>query len=159
MPGEQQYDKYFCMSHGISRKYPKGDSDFHIISTIEICEALYIRVAYAVGLLRQHSPQLCALKRKCCHFDEILITDCTESCHFDNFRCSKWWKFRQNDDISVSVCAGWIIVLAVSVLSVTHNMLADEEPSAQRTQHVIITSLLRHVPAGRSQAIRYQSHL
>ena len=43
------------------------------------------------------------LKRKCCHFDEILITDCTESCHFDNFRCSQWWKFRQNDDISVSV--------------------------------------------------------
>ena len=46
-----------------------------------------------------------ALKRKCCHFDEILFTDCTESCHFDNFRCSQWWKFRQNDDISVSVCA------------------------------------------------------
>ena len=43
------------------------------------------------------------LKRKCCHFDEILITDCTESCHFDNFRCSQWLKFRQNDDISVSV--------------------------------------------------------
>ena len=36
-------------------------------------------------------------------FDEILITDCTESCHFDNFRCSQWWRFRQNDDISVSV--------------------------------------------------------
>ena len=50
-----------------------------------------------------------ALKRKCCHFDEILITDCTESCHFDNFRCSQWWKFRQNDDISVSVSyAPWI---------------------------------------------------
>ena len=43
------------------------------------------------------------LKQKCCHFDEILITDCTESCHFDNFRCSQWLKFRQNDDISVSV--------------------------------------------------------
>ena len=43
------------------------------------------------------------LKRKCCHFDDILITDCTESCHFDNFRCSQWLKFRQNDDISVSV--------------------------------------------------------
>ena len=49
-----------------------------------------------------------SLKRKCCHFDEILITDCTESCHFDNFRCSQWWKFRQNDDISVSVINGWI---------------------------------------------------
>ena len=38
-----------------------------------------------------------------CHFDDILITDCTESCYFDNFRCSQWWKFRQNDNISASV--------------------------------------------------------
>ena len=52
---------------------------------------------------RLYPETSCSLKRKCCHFDEILITDCTESCHFDNFRCSQWWKFRQNDDISVSV--------------------------------------------------------
>ena len=32
-------------------------------------------------------------------FDEIFITDCTGSCHFDNFQCSHWWKFHQNDDI------------------------------------------------------------
>ena len=43
------------------------------------------------------------LKRKCCHFDEILITGCTGSCHFDNFQCSQWWKFHQNEDIFVSV--------------------------------------------------------
>ena len=36
------------------------------------------------------------LKRKCCHFDEIFITDCTG-------RCSQWWKFLQNDNICVSV--------------------------------------------------------
>ena len=36
-------------------------------------------------------------------FDEISVTDCTESCHFDNFRCSQWHKFRQNDNIIVSV--------------------------------------------------------
>ena len=53
---------------------------------------------FCVSKLGRHT-----LKRKCCHFDEILITDCTESCHFDNFRCSQWLKFRQNDDISVSV--------------------------------------------------------
>ena len=35
-------------------------------------------------------------------FDEIFITGCTESYHFDNFRCSLWWRFCQND-ISVSV--------------------------------------------------------
>ena len=36
-----------------------------------------------------------------CHFDDIFITACTESCQNDNFRCSQWWKFRQNDDILV----------------------------------------------------------
>ena len=44
-----------------------------------------------------------SLKRKCHHFDESFITGCTESCHFDNFRCSQWWRFHQNDDIFVSV--------------------------------------------------------
>ena len=43
------------------------------------------------------------LKRKCRHFDEIFITGCSESCHFDNFQYSQWWKFHQNEDISVSV--------------------------------------------------------
>ena len=58
-----------------------------------------------------------ALKRKCCHFDEILITDCTESCHFDNFRCSQWWKFRQNDDICVSVHEWIQLKLPVIILA------------------------------------------
>ena len=43
------------------------------------------------------------LKRKCCHFDEIFVIGCTESYQNDNFECSQWWKFRQNDDISLSV--------------------------------------------------------
>ena len=37
-----------------------------------------------------------------CHFDEIFITGCTGRWHFDNFCCSQWWKFCQND-ISISV--------------------------------------------------------
>ena len=44
-----------------------------------------------------------SLKRKCRHFDEILITGCTGSCQNDNFQCSQWLKIRQNDDIFVSV--------------------------------------------------------
>ena len=48
-----------------------------------------------------------SLKRKCLHFDEIFITGCTESCQNDNFQCSQWWKFRQNDDIFVSVIWRW----------------------------------------------------
>ena len=50
---------------------------------------------------------LVTLKGKCLHFDEIFITGCTESCQNDNFQCSQWWKFRQNDDISLSVYTDW----------------------------------------------------
>ena len=31
-------------------------------------------------------------------FVELFITDCTENCHFDNFRC-QWWGFCQNDSV------------------------------------------------------------
>ena len=58
---------------------------FHIL------ECKYVRI------------ESCSLKRKCCHFDENVVIGCTESSHFDNFQCSQWWKFRQNDS-SVSVC-------------------------------------------------------
>ena len=50
-----------------------------------------------------------SLKRKCYHFDKIFVTGCTESCHFDNFRCSQWWKFHQNEDISFQWRTGHII--------------------------------------------------
>ena len=55
------------------------------------------------SLPRLTSDKLSILKRRCYHFDEIIITGCTESCQKDNFRCSQWCKFRQNDNISVSV--------------------------------------------------------
>ena len=55
-------------------------------------------LAYSVLVIREPS-----LKRKCLHFDEIFITGCTGSCQNDNFQCSQWLKFRQNDDIFVSV--------------------------------------------------------
>ena len=57
------------------------------------------------------SEKTLTLKRKCSHFDEIFITGCTESCHFDNFRCSQWWRFRQNEDISVSVHWAFLIIV------------------------------------------------
>ena len=34
-------------------------------------------------------------KRECCHFDEIFVTGCIGSCHFDNFCCGQWWKFHK----------------------------------------------------------------
>ena len=47
--------------------------------------------------------QAITLKWKGHHFDEIFITGCTGSCHFDNFQYSQWWKFHQNEDISTEV--------------------------------------------------------
>ena len=31
------------------------------------------------------------------HFDEMFITGCTGRFQNDNFQCSQWWRFRQND--------------------------------------------------------------
>ena len=44
-----------------------------------------------------------SMKRKCRHFDEIFVTGCTGSCHFDNFQWGQWWTFHQNKDIVVPV--------------------------------------------------------
>ena len=44
------------------------------------------------------------LKRKFCHLEGIFINGCTGSCHFGNFWCNQWWKLRQNDNISGSMC-------------------------------------------------------
>ena len=46
---------------------------------------------------------LCHAWSACSHFDEIFINGCPGSCQNDNFQCSQWWKFRQNDIISVAL--------------------------------------------------------
>ena len=50
-----------------------------------------------------YAPNAVTLVLKCHHFDEIFIVGYSESCHFDNIRCSQWWKFRPNGNISTSV--------------------------------------------------------
>ena len=57
------------------------------------------------------------LKLKYCHFDEIVINGCTGSCHFDNFRCSQWRQFRQNDDAFISM--RHLITLYTDILPMT----------------------------------------
>ena len=44
----------------------------------------------------------CNTETEMSHFHQIFITGCIGSCHFHNFLCSQWWKFRQNGDISIS---------------------------------------------------------
>ena len=46
--------------------------------------------------------QIITLTRKC-HFDEICPVMYIESCDFDNFQCTQWRKFRQNEKNIVSV--------------------------------------------------------
>ena len=41
------------------------------------------------------------LKRKLFHFDKFFITGCIGSCQNDNFRCSQWRIFHQNDIATV----------------------------------------------------------
>ena len=38
-----------------------------------------------------------------CHFNEIFETSCAESCRFDDFQRNQWRKFRQDDNIFVSM--------------------------------------------------------
>ena len=46
-----------------------------------------------------------------CHFNEIFISGCTGSCHFDNFQCSQWWKFCEND-ISIWCMAMYLLPMS-----------------------------------------------
>ena len=96
-----QPSKSMVMEHIVQPKnYANGLCFVVFYSGKVSTEFIYILRRYflATGTIHDRS-----LKRKCCHFDEIFITGCTESCHFDNFRCSQWWRFHQNDDIFVSV--------------------------------------------------------
>ena len=46
---------------------------------------------------------LTSLKQKCRHFDKIFVIGCTGSCQNDKFRWSQCRKFRQSDNIPLSM--------------------------------------------------------
>ena len=52
-----------------------------------------------------------------CHFDEVFVFSSLHCHHFDNFRWSRRWKFRQNDDIFV-----WLlpVVKLFRIVVMTH---------------------------------------
>ena len=60
----------------------------------------------------------CVKRKRCCHLNEICITGCTGSCQNDNFQCSQWWKFRENDVITRTNCCHIINVVSADDLSV-----------------------------------------
>ena len=72
--------------------------------------------------------QFLLLKQKC-HFDEIFIIDCTEKCQNDNFCCSQWWKFHQNDNtISVFQYCGHQLLIVVCGVEFGHVSLHKSCP-------------------------------
>ena len=89
-----------------------------------------------------------SLKRKCLHFDEIFITGCTGSCQNDNFQCSQWLKFRQNDDIFVSVfyptlyngCKRYLFMLGLKLNHVNKNGICSKNCLNLSVQYCILYS-------------------
>ena len=72
---------------------------------IQFCILTQISLLELCSVMRcwPRSP-IDAQSRKCHrHFDDICVVSSTQSCQFDNIRCSQWRKFRQNGDVSVSV--------------------------------------------------------
>ena len=62
------------------------------------CTATLKNIGKSITLIIDNTT----LKWKCNNFDEFII-GCTGSCQNDNFQCSQWWKFCQNDKIFISV--------------------------------------------------------
>ena len=79
------------------------------------------------------------LKWKCHHVDKIFITGCTGSCQNDNFQCSQWRKFDQNDNIST-----W------ELASVKHAIIAAPDDGLPPVRHQAIiwtnTAILLIIP-------------
>ena len=70
------------------------------------------------------------LNWKCLHFDEIFITGCTGSCQNDNFQCSQWWKFCQNDYIFYSKCSSQSISMHdINIVSSEYSSPVQELPA------------------------------
>ena len=49
-----------------------------------------------------------------------LTTYCHGSCHFVNFQCRQWWRFHQNEDISLSVHTLHICIISRGIKGQTH---------------------------------------
>ena len=85
-----------------------------LFSCDHVNNSLYIHIIHFLIFFRVSSPALSQFQWsdlegygqnqsshwnvKFHHFYDIFITGCTESCQNDNFQCSQWWKFCQNED-------------------------------------------------------------
>ena len=65
-----------------------------------VCPRLLIQISRH-SEIRSNKEQCLTLKRKY-YFDKSFVTGCTGSCQIDNLWSSRWQKFWQNDDISIS---------------------------------------------------------
>ena len=94
------------------------------------------------------------LKRKCHRF-EIFVIGCTESCHFDNFRCSQWRKIRRrNNNISFHWCAiKRDIILIYSASPKLYTTLHSRHMSTKTSQTIHNLSICPTVCSGWKQRI------
>ena len=72
-----------------------------ILRRVSVFIELLMSITRSKDLIRPNIQKYTETKSR--HFDEILITGCTGNCDFDNFQCSHWCKFNQNEDIHVSL--------------------------------------------------------
>ena len=82
-----------------------------------------------IGLNALWGSNIVSLKRKFCHFGEIVFNGYTES-YFNNFQYSQWRKFRRNDDLFVTV-----IITHRCLESLTTRLLPPQFNRTKKIKH------------------------
>ena len=118
-----------------------GAQKLFIKTLLKTC--LYIRVRPIYSFVQQAG--LVSMKWKHRHFDFIFINGCTESCHFNNFWCSQWWKCIQIDNISVSVRLTCVFSTPNTTNANNTDTLCGESlcsmPSSRRKPEVVLEGI------------------
>ena len=86
---------------------------------------------------------------KCNHFDDIFVTSCTRSCHFDNFQWYQWWKFPQYDDISISVLLLSNTVCFIAAVQYVYDIICfmwHQSPNSASSTVAFINGLMKKRP-------------
>ena len=96
------------------------------------------------------------LKRKCLHFDEIFNTGCTGSCQNDNFQCSQWLKFCQNDDIFVSVHQSLLFAVIKSLLLAWTNCSTNRWAASDLQCCSCDVNVMNGIPPSKKPLFRFQ---
>ena len=81
----------------VTQMFPFDDVIMHTLDLSLLSAWIWPSYPYSSGFRRWHYIDVKSNLKRNCRFDEIVTTGCTGSCHSDNFQCSQWWQFRQNN--------------------------------------------------------------